>query len=92
MIRCILDLTRALRAHRRTTAGTLVLVSACLTAGYAPVTCDPSVAGTSADDASNNASDCDLLSCEKDADCAADHPYCVKGACRTNPVMNPGDA
>ena len=84
MIRYILALTALLRAHRRTTAGTLVLATACLAAGCAPTTCDPPIA-TPTDDGC-------LLSCEKDADCAADHPYCVKGACRTDPVMSPEDA
>ena len=93
MIRYILALTALLRAHRRTTAGTLVLVIACLTAGCAPATRDPPVdAPEMADDADANAGDCGLLSCEKDADCNADHPYCVKGACRTDPVMSPEDA
>jgi len=90
MIRYILALTALLRAHRRTTAGTLVLATACLAAGCAPTTCDPPIA-TPTDDAANAEDGC-LLSCEKDADCAADHPYCVKGACRTDPVMSPEDA
>lgn len=94
MIRHILALTAMLRAYRRTNAGTLVLVIACLTAGCAPATCDPPVDAPEMvdNDDADNAGDCGLLSCETNADCNADHPYCVKGACRTDPVMSPEDA